>query len=190
MCGSPLFLPKTENDERVVFFCVTLTGMSEIQANTSRSSDRGTHLFGRPVGLVAIIFYKAIWGILELAAGVALILSNRFLVHELIEDPQDLLARWVLTHLQLSHHDLWTFSAIVIGFGFMKLLLAACLWKRLPLVRELGLLVFTLVGLFGGYHLILHFSWVTLGAVLMDVLSLLYFWFILPKHLSKHALFE
>lgn len=150
--------------------------------------DLERHYFDRPLGLLLIIGYKTLWGLSEIATGTAFLFSYRFLTGELLEDPQDLLANWFLTHL--TKPQTITLGEVFLALGVIKLILAVALWFRLKYIRLLGLLFFGSVGAFGLTHLAFHFSWQTLVGLLLDLGALLYFWRILPNHLTKKMIYE
>lgn len=161
------------------------------QSHSHRAkTDQGRHYLDRPVGLLLIIAYKGIWGVLEILSGWLLLYSYRLFTHELLLDPQNLLTFRILRTIHIAPLDTLYLGLLFIGFGAMKLLLAVCLWHRIAIIREFGLVVFGLVGLYGLYHLSFHFSWITLIAFLLDVLTLVYFWKLLPKHLNRDQEFE
>ena len=149
-----------------------------------RLRDHSKHYFDRPLGLILIIGYKLIWGSAEMMIGWIVMHSYNILTRELVEDPQDLLARTILSRFQFSHGDLVQIGSIVFGLGLMKVLLAACLWVRMRYIREVGLVIFSATGLFGLYHLLSHFSWITIMALCADFIFIYYFYAILPKHLN------
>ncbi len=146
------------------------------------------HYFDRPLGLLLIIGYKALWGLSELAAGVTFLFSYRLIAEELLEDPQDLLANWILAHA--TKPQTITLGEVFLALGAIKLLLALALWFRLRYIRVLGLLFFGSVAAFGLAHLAFHFSWQTLAGIVLDLGAFLYFWKILPKHLTKKLIYE
>ncbi len=135
--------------------------------------------------LILIIVYEAIHGILEIASGILLLFSFRIVSSELAEDPQDILANWVLHHTHLTQTGSLTIGAVLVFYGLAKLVVAMCLWFKIYLVREIGLFVFGLIGIVGLYRLSFHFSWFTLLGVAMNTVTLYYFWDTLPKHLHR-----
>ncbi|GEM_PF-1813967 len=145
-------------------------------------TDAGLHVLGRPIGLVLMVLYKALWGVLELVAGILIMFSSRLIAGELIEDPQDLFINWLLrqTHVSVSS-GMWL-GAVVGLLGVGKLLLAFGLWHRSYAVRNFGVVFFAMLAVFGAYEVLLHFSLFKLAALAVDVFILYYFWRILPKH--------
>jgi uncharacterized membrane protein len=143
--------------------------------------DPGIHLFGRPLGLVLLVLYKAIWGAFEVAAGILIMLSYRVLSGELTEDPQDLFATWLFAHLGVEHA--YRIGAIVLLLGITKIVIAVGVWYRSWLLRDGALIFFGMAAIYGCYEVLLHFSIFKLGALVMDLFLLWYFWKILPKHL-------
>lgn len=154
------------------------------------NQDSGLHYRGRPIGLLLIIGYKAIWGIIEVVSGILLLYSYQIITKELIEDPQDQLARWILDHVYATNTSHVPIVALFISFGILKILLALCLWFRIRFVREIGLIFFSLVACFGVYSLITHFSLFILVVLAADVSALYYFLKILPKHLGPHMMYQ
>ncbi len=145
--------------------------------------DSGLHIFGRPLGLVLIALYKGIWGATELVAGVFLFLSVRLLTRELIEDPQDWLANWLLDHTNITHQKVFEASVVVMVLGASKIILAIGLWYRSRVLRKWLLGIFLAVLVFGTYHAIVYFSWFKIVALLADAFFLWYLWKIFPRHI-------
>jgi uncharacterized membrane protein len=150
--------------------------------------DAGWHFYHRPLGLMLIIVYKALWGLGELSVGVAIFFSSQLIAGELIEDPQDLFTHWLLSHFSsyLTHATL--IGAIVAGSGIIKLILAIGLWYRSFLIRNLAIIFFGVIGLYGLYSVIHQYSFTTLLAVIGDLLILYYLWKVLPKHLKHNGI--
>lgn len=149
--------------------------------------DRGLHIFGRPIGLVLIALYKGIWGTTELVAGVLLFLSVRLLTRELIEDPQDWLANWLLAHTSITHQKVFEASVVVMVLGISKIILAIGLWYRSFVLRKWLIWLFSALLVFGTYHSLVHFSWLKIGALLADLLVLYYLWKIFPRHIHDRG---
>ena len=170
----------------VFLSCVSLA--SSLSKHVLR--DAGRHYFGRPVGLLFIIFYKACWGLLEMVSGVLFFFSDRLLAHELIEDPQDMFANWVLTQFSWSRHTGFPLVLLLILFGASKIALAVCLWFRWWWIRPIGLILFSFVAFFGLLYLPTHFSAFGIGGLALDVAIFFYFLLALPSHLSKRSLYE
>ena len=156
----------------------------------ARTPDTGRHYFGRPIGLALIAAYKLLWGVVESIAGILITFSARWIAKELIEDPQDIFANWVISHFTITKATSLIVGMIVLGFGLSKVLIAGLLWTRFRFVREVGVVFFLIVGVFGFERLMRHFSWVTVIGLFIEVLSLVYFLLILPKHLSPRERFE
>lgn len=147
--------------------------------------DLGLHYLDRPIGLLLVIAYKLAYGTLEIISGVLILFSYRLLANELLEDPQDLLANWLLNNVHITQRDTVYLGLLFLSFGLIKIVLAICLWFRLPWIRGLGLGFFGMVGAFGLAHLAFHYSPITLVALVFDLAALGYFWKILPTHLSR-----
>jgi len=157
--------------------------MEETLLVQQKGKDQGWHLLHRPMGLVFMVAYKGVWGILELIAGLLLIFSSRLIAAELTEDPQDLFANWLIGrfHFNISG-GVWV-GVIVSLLGIGKLILAFGLWHQSRLVRNFGVVFFTGLAVFGTYEAISHFSYFKIAALVVDVFILYYFWAVLPKHL-------
>lgn len=150
----------------------------------------GLHIADRPMGLLLIMAYKGIWGIVETASGAFFFLSQGYIAKELAEDPQDQLANWLLSFIEKNSIDTHILGSIFVGIGFTKILLAICLWYRFSAIREIGIAFFSLIGVYGVYHISTRFSFITLFVLLLDLCSLYYFWKILPTHLTKKHIYE
>jgi uncharacterized membrane protein len=143
----------------------------------------GPHPFGRPLGLVLIVGYKAIWGIVELTAGLALLFSKRLIAIELAEDPQDLFINWLISHVHLDERTAISAGVVLVVLALIKLLLAVGIWSRSWRFRNISLVFFSLVAVYGLYHLATKFTAANALALLADVFIVFYLWRILPKHL-------
>jgi len=137
----------------------------------------------RPLGLLLIVAYKAIWGILEIAAGVSVGSVPALLQAELVDDPQDQLANWLLAHAPLEPAQLRAATYGLLALGALKLVLAVGIWRRSWLVRDLALVVMGVAGVFAGVALAAHVTPFRLGVVATDLLIVLYLWRFLPRHL-------
>lgn len=142
--------------------------------------DTGPHVWGRPIGLVAIIIYEAAWGFLQTVSGVLLLFSYKFIAGELMEDPQDLLLNWLIGHF--SYRSSIKLGELFIALGVIKLLLAAGLLYHAKLTRKIGIFFFIAVALFGSYHLAVKITVFKLSVLFIDAFILYYFWQVLPKH--------
>jgi uncharacterized membrane protein len=152
--------------------------------------------FKRPMGLVLIVAYKGIWGLVEILLGLGAVIFSGALhevaksdyVHglilrELAEDPQDIFVNWLLAHVR------WFDSAIYIGWifvalGLIKVGLAVGVWYRSWAVRDIGIIFFSGVAVFGIYEIASNFSFLKFVVLLLDIAILFYFWQSLPKHLG------
>lgn len=129
---------------------------------------------------MAIIVYKAVWGLFETVAGVLIFFSYRLLAEELLEDPADRLVNWVLDHL--SYRGSLKLGALFIILGMIKLALAAGLFYHAKLTRKIAIAFFAGVGAFGILRLLVAFSWPEAGVLGIDIFILYYFWIVLPRH--------
>ncbi len=148
------------------------------------------HFFDRPLGLLLVIGYKAIWGLASVTSGIFVILQIPNYAVALSNDTQDLFWRWIFEKFALYHLNPSTFSTVIIGLGITKILLAICLWYRFQLIRDIGLAFFSAMGIYGIYHATTHFSLITSFALFVDICAVLYFWKILPIHLTKEHIYE
>jgi len=142
--------------------------------------DVGPHPWGRPLGLVAIVIYEALWGFVQTISGVLLLFSYKFIAEELMEDPQDLLLNWLVDHL--TYRSSIKLGELFIALGVVKLLIAAGLLYHAKLTRKVGIVFFIAVALFGSYHLAIKITVFKLSVLFIDAFILYYFWQILPKH--------
>lgn len=139
----------------------------------------------RPLGLVLIVLYKTVWGLLEVAAGAFITSASPVLQAELADDPQDQLVTWLLAATDLQPAQLRAASAALLALGLLKLAIAGGIWFRSWLVRDLALLVMGLAGVFAVGALAAHFTTFRLVVVATDLLIVLYLWLLLPKHLPR-----
>ncbi len=152
-----------------------------------QATDRGTHVFGRPLGLVLIAAYKALWGSAEIGAGLLLIFSSRIIAGELAKDPTDLFVNWLLSHTPIKFPGVLRVGEIIVALGTVKLLLAAGMWYRSWTIRNAALVVFAIVGAFGVYDLSLKFSVWKLLATAADLFIVYYLWRIMPRHIADRG---
>jgi len=145
---------------------------------------RGWHFRGRPLGLMLILGYKAVWGMFGVAAGTLTFFSSNFIANELIEDPQDLFLNWLLEHAHVDTGGLKKIGAFFILVGTVNLILAAGLWYRSWKIRNVMLVFFLAVTAYGVYHLSEKTTVTNAAFVLIDLLISFYLWKILPKHLK------
>lgn len=142
--------------------------------------DTGPHIWGRPLGLMAIVIYEAVWGLLQTVSGVLLLFSYRIIAEELMEDPQDLLLNWLIDHF--TYRSSIKLGELFIALGVIKLLLAVGLLYHARLTRKIGIVFFIAVALFGSYHLAVKITVFKLSVLFIDAFILYYFWQELPKH--------
>jgi hypothetical protein len=160
--------------------------MTEPLIEIQHGKDPGVHLLHRPLGLIAVIAYKAIWGVTEIIGGFVLFYSSFIIASELSEDPQDRFMNWVVAHVHLQPKTAKEWGALIVLFGVGKLAIAIGLWFSSKKTRELGIAFFSLIGVFGFIQIIRQPSYFHLLALVTDLLILFYLWKILPKHL-KHG---
>ncbi len=148
----------------------------------------GELYYGHPLGVVAIVLYKSLWGSLELIAGVLLILTRKLVARELLEDPASTLFRLLLTKVYVSDSRVIRTGVVFIALGVLNLLIAVGMWYRSWKLRNAMLAFFMFVLAYGVEHLITRPSWLLFGAVIADGLIVWYLWAVLPKHLPARAL--
>lgn len=160
----------------------TFISMQHPILNRPRGQDHGWHILHRPLGLVLIVLFKGLWGLTEFASGVLIFFSSKLIAKELLEDPQDLFFNWLLEHIDFTPKEVHYIGGLVMLLGIAKIVLAFGIWHRTYIVRNLGLIFFGLLGIFGAWHAVFSFSLFKLVALMMDIAILFYFWKILPKH--------
>lgn len=143
------------------------------------------HIFGRPVGLVILASYKAIWGTVETIIGFIGVFSSHLISRELTEDPQDLLANWALSNIGVVRAR--QIGAVILVLGIIKIALAFGVWYRSWFIRHAALAFFSVVAVYGLYENIFHFTPLKFAGLLMDLFFVFYFWKILPRHLHDPA---
>lgn len=144
------------------------------------------HIFGRPVIVLIIVAYKVVWGLTEGVLGTLLIFSNRLITAELLEDPQDLFANWLL---KSAHFDVSTaarFGGVLIFLGALKFLLAAGVWFGSWRARRYLIVFLCLVTAYATIDLIFHFTALRGFTLISDLAILVYLYKFLPYHL-KHS---
>lgn len=143
----------------------------------------GYHILGRPAPLVMIIVYKAAWGLVEIISGVLILFSWRIIFRELNDDPQDQFMTWMLLHMPFGPNQALPLGAAIMTFGLLKLLLAAGLWFRIRLTRQIAIALFSGIAVYGTYEIARAFTPFKAGALALDIAILAYFIFLLPRHL-------
>jgi uncharacterized membrane protein len=159
------------------------------ELSSSAPRDKGLHFLDRPIGLVIIVLYKFIWGTSEILFGSLALLSPAIIRGELAEDPQDIFANWLLSHVHYNYQIFINIGLIAMAFGLVKLILAVSLWYRSWFMRKSLIIFFIIIVIFGIYYLSIKFSFFTVAGLVIDGLILYYLWKILPKHLGDRGLF-
>lgn len=154
--------------------------------------------FKRPLGLILIVAYKGVWGLVEIILGILALVFSSVIRHvaasnfihdliarELAEDPQGIFINWLAAHdpsgiLQRS---------ISLGLGLVILGVIDCgialaVWFRSWLIRDIGIIFFSAVAIYGIASLSVIFSPFKLLAIILNLLVLFYFWQTMPKHLG------
>lgn len=161
-----------------------------------RKIEKFNQYFRRPWGLILIVAYKGIWGTVEIILGSgALVLSHmlrqasasnfilNFFSDELAKDPQDIFVNWLLAHVSWLNFSLYVGAGLIV-FGLAKLVLAVGVWYRSWLIRDIGVVFFSGVAVYGVVEMAINFSLFKTIALFVDILILFYFWHMLPKHLG------
>lgn len=143
------------------------------------------HIWGRPVGLLIIIFYKALSGLIEIFTGLLFFFSVSVIANELAEDPQDVFLNWLLSQPHFNYKGLVHLGIFIATLGMVKLILAVCLWYRSWPMRKILIIFFTAAVIFGIYYLYFAFSLWKIPALLFEFFILYYLWKILPRHLNE-----
>ena len=157
--------------------------MEKGSAGNEQVRFRGVLYYGHPLGVVAIVLYKAVWGSLELVAGILLILTRTLVARELLEDPASPFFRLLLSRVYVSDSRVVRMGVVFIVLGVVNLLVAVGMWYRSWRLRNGMLAFFAFVLAYAIERLILHPSWLLFGGVMADALIVYYLWFMLPKHL-------
>ena len=157
--------------------------------------------FKRPIGLILIVLYKGILGLLEILAGIfALIFSSlirhaatsefikNWIVQKLAEDPQGIFINWLTAHDPSGILE----EAISLGWGLVILGvidagIALAVWFRSWIIRDIGIVFFSAVAIYGITSLAISFSFFKLLAVVLNISILFYFWQAMPKHLGPRG---
>ncbi|MFH1509477.1 MAG: DUF2127 domain-containing protein [bacterium] len=157
-------------------------------------------LFNRPLSFILVLLYKGVAGLLEIVLGALAFLSSFFIeylpvtqflenvfANELTEDPTDIFANWLITQspFVFTQNNLLRSAIILIVLGLLKIILIAGLWFKSKKVRNIALLFFSLVTIFGIYQLISAFSFLTFIFIIVDALIIYYLWRVYPKHIAE-----
>ena len=145
--------------------------------------DLGVHVKGRPLGLFAIVLYKVVWGGAELAGGVALLFSYQAVRSELLEDPQGLFIRWILSLSLKDPDSARNLGILLVGLGLLNFAEAIVIWLRSWKVRRVALVLFGMIGAFGLYSVATRFGALKSVAVAADIAIFVYIWKALPRHI-------
>ncbi|MBI5071998.1 DUF2127 domain-containing protein [Candidatus Falkowbacteria bacterium] len=157
--------------------------------------------FKRPLGLILIVFYKGVLGFVEITLGaLALIFSSvirhaagsdfirGLIARELAEDPQGIFINWLAAHdpsgiLQKSI----SLGLGLVILGMIDVAIAVAVWFRSWIVRDIGIIFFSGVAIYGIASLAIDFSFFKFLAVILNISILFYFWQMLPKHLGPRG---
>jgi uncharacterized membrane protein len=128
------------------------------------------------------IWLKGLNGLAELVAGIVLVVLGprtleQFVLavssRELSEDPNDLFANLARRIVAGLGHDGEAFAAIyLLLHGVIKLVLAVCLLRGKTSAFPVASAFFAIFIAYMGYRLALHWSWVLLALVAIDLATL------------------
>ncbi|MFA5129125.1 MAG: DUF2127 domain-containing protein [Patescibacteria group bacterium] len=157
--------------------------------------------FKRPIGLILIVLYKGVWGLVEIILGILALIFSSLIRHAaasdfirgliargIAEDPQGIFINWLAAHdpsgiLQKSI----SLGLGLIILGVIDLAIAIAVWFRSWFVRDIGIVFFSGVAIYGIASLAINFSFFKLLAVVLNISILFYFWQMLPKHLGQRG---
>lgn len=157
--------------------------------------------FKRPLGLILIVFYKGVWGLIEIILGsLALIFSSLIrhvaasdfirglITRGLTEDPQGIFINWLAAHDPSGIlQKLISLGLGLVILGVIDLGIALAVWFRSWIIRDIGIVFFSGVAIYGIASLAIDFSLFKLLAVVLNISILFYFWQMLPKHLGPRG---
>ncbi len=157
--------------------------------------------FHHPVSMMVVIILKGLAGAVEICIGLSLLLiagigsymsahidiANLIIqitAKELLEDPNDWLANWLLNQdpTFLIKAGLYT-GLILLMLGMVKLSIAIGIWYRSWTIRNAAMVILIISNLGMLYELAMDYSVIKTIALIIDLLILLYVWMILPRHL-------
>jgi uncharacterized membrane protein len=144
-------------------------------------------LRGRPVGLILIVGYKAIWGALDVIAGAFVHKVPAMVKAKIAADPQDQLANWIMAHTSLVPAHIRVLTLALIAVGVVKIVLAGGIWYRSWLIRDIALWVMSIAGLIALVALLHHLSIWRVLALGIDVTIVWYLWRMLPRYLPARG---
>ncbi len=159
-------------------------------SSAAQTPDAARHYFGRPLGLVGIVLYKAVWGTLETLSGILVFFSFNLLIGELLEDPQDQLVHWIIVSFHPTKISTIQLGLFLIVLGVMKILIAVGLWHRRAWIVPMGQTLFGCIAVYGVIRSYIYPTPFLFFALAMDLWILWYFLAVLPKHLSPRDLIE
>ncbi len=145
---------------------------------------RGVHLFGRPLGVIAVMLYKTVWGLAECASGLLLLFSGAIIRIELSEDPQDLFMNWLLKTVHFNPSNALRFGILLILLGLIKFAIAVGVWYGSWNVRRVLMIFLSIITVYACVDIIVSFSAWKFFTLASDLVILFYLWKILPSHLS------
>jgi uncharacterized membrane protein len=152
--------------------------------------------FGRSSSLLMLIFYKLLLAVIEVLAGSVCLIAAFFAKHlalvDVIKktataDDLDRAVSWLVQQLIVFKADyqiIQHVGIILIAFGLFNVLLAVGVWFKSHKMRQIALVVFGGLSLYGAYEIYLDFSTLNLISLILDLIIFYYFWRVLPRHLT------
>lgn len=111
---------------------------------------------------------------------------QNWIAGELADDPQDFFAQWLFgTITTIDYRAVVHVGILIIALGIIKIVIAAGIWFRSPLLRKIILVFLSVATAYGIWSVIAKLSLFNGVVLLTDVLILLYVWHILPKHFDR-----
>lgn len=156
-----------------------------IKRTARAASDVQERIRALPRGIKLIVIYKLVWGLMEILSGVLIFFSYNYVVRELVEDPQDVFAQWVISHVSWTPLTTFYVALIMILFGLLKLLLVVGILSRSETVRRFLLAFFVAATAVATYELIHHFTYFRFVTLVFEVGILVYYWSVHVYPVSK-----
>jgi uncharacterized membrane protein len=150
-----------------------------------RRKPKETLIFKRPPGLVAICFYKTIWGIGEVALGFfMLFFVNGLIRQELLEDPQDIFVHFLIYGAHVRPETSASIGNLFIFFGTVKLIIALSLWFRSRKMRHVLIVFLAMITSFAFVDAIFRYTPFKIVSFIADAAILFYLWKVIPHHFT------
>jgi uncharacterized membrane protein len=123
---------------------------------------------------------KFLNGVLELTGGTLLMAmpqggflawAHYFFDSELANDPNNMIANWLMNWAtRFQNHDLVFISLYLIFRGVAKIVLSAMLLRGIKIAYPMAIVAFSIIDLWAIRHLLVHFSWLVLGLLVLDII--------------------